>query len=133
MIVVLDSSAAVELTLNRPQRGLVESLVSNADWVTSPDIFIAETANVLWKYHRYESLPVELCEEFIDKSIQLIDHFEPGSTLYREAFLISCETNHPIYDAFYLVWTRRNNGTLVSLDKKLISIAKSKGLKTGPR
>ena len=130
MIAVLDPSAAAELILNRPQKGKIEEYVLNADLVIAPDLFIAEISNVFWKYHHFESLSSEICEELVEKSIQLIDKFESGSTLYREAFQLACETKHPVYDAFYLVLTRRNNGILVSLDKKLNAIAKSQKIKT---
>ena len=129
MIVVLDPSAAIELILNRSQKNKIEHYVLTAELVITPDIFIAEICNVFWKYHHFESLQLELCEELIEKSIQLIDQFEPGSTLYREAFQFACETKHPVYDALYMVLTRRNNGTLVSVDNKLNKIAKSKNIK----
>ncbi len=129
MIAVLDPSAAVELILNRPQKDKIEHHVLTADLVISPDLFIAEISNVFWKYHHFESLQSEFCEEFIEKSIQLIDQFEPGSTLYREAFQLACETKRPVYDAFYMVLARRNNGTLVSVDNKLKKIAKSQRIK----
>ena len=124
MIVVLDTSAAVELILNRPQKDIVESCLLKADLVTSPVLYISEIANVFWKYHQFESLKKEICEELIEKSIQLIDHYEPCSTLYLEAFHLSCETRQPLYDSLFIVLARRNNGMLVSLDKRLNASAK---------
>ena len=71
MIVVLDTSAAIELVLNRSQKDIVESYLLKADLVTSPDLFIPETTNVFWKYHQFESLQKEICEELINEKIFL--------------------------------------------------------------
>lgn len=119
MIVVLDTSAAIELVLNRSQKDIVESYLLKADLVTSPDLFIPETTNVFWKYHQFESLQKEICEELIEKTILLVDQYESCSTLYHEAFHLSCETQQPVYDSLFIVLARRNNGVLVSLDKQL--------------
>lgn len=129
MIVVLDSSGAIEFILNRPHKKSIESLLLKSDRVIAPDIYISEISSVFWKYNQFESLQKDICEELIDKTIQLIDQFESSSTLYREAFHFACETKHPIYDALYIVLARRNNGTLISLDKKLNKIAKSQRIK----
>lgn len=130
MIIVLDSSAAIEFILNRQHKKSIESSLLKSDLVTAPDIFISEVSNVFWKYHRFDSLQKKIGEELIDKSIQLIDQFESSSTLYREAFNFACTTKHPVYDTLYIILARRNNGRLISLDKKLNLLAQSQSIKT---
>jgi len=129
MIAVLDSSAAVEFILNRTGKESIESFLLTADSVIAPDIFISEISNVFWKYHKFESLRLDICEELIEKSIQLIDRFESSNELYRESFHLSCENNLTVYDSLYMVLARRNHASLLSIDKKLNEAAKSNGIK----
>jgi len=129
MIVVLDTSAAIEFILHRAHQKSVQSALMKADSVIAPDMYIPEITNVLWKYNQFESLKETICEELIEKSIQLIDHFESSLELYREAFQMACKTRHAVYDALYIVLARRNNALLLSVDKKLNDVAKSHGIK----
>jgi predicted nucleic acid-binding protein len=129
LILVLDTSGAAEFILNKPQKKNVESYLLNADLVIAPDIFICEITNVFWKYHHFESLPKKICEELIQKSLQLIDEFESSSILYREAYQFACEKKLSVYDALYIVLSRRNNGMLISMDKQLNDIARIERIK----
>lgn len=43
---------------------------------------------------------------------------------------LSCTLHHPIYDMFYLVLARRNNGRLLTLDKQLINAATKYSIET---
>ena len=123
MICVLDANAAIEVILDRPKIKLIEPFIRDSEWVLSPEIFLAEVTNVFWKYNKLGILKRDFCEEGIEKTIQLVDHLESGTALYREAFDLSCKINLPVYDAFYLVLARRNSATLLSLDEKLNSAA----------
>ena len=58
MIVVLDSSGAIEFILNRPHKKSIESLLLKSDRVIAPDIYISETSSVFWKYNQFESLNI---------------------------------------------------------------------------
>lgn len=130
MMVVLDPSAAVEISLYRPHAEAFIQLIEDALWVGSPDLFISESANVFWKYHQFEKLSIELCEKSLDRCIQLVDEFYPTKELYLEALSISFQTEHPVYDSMYLVLARRNNATLLTRDKKLHQVATNLSIKT---
>jgi len=43
MIIILDSSAAVEVVLNREYSKKFSDLLSNAEWVIAPDIFLQKS------------------------------------------------------------------------------------------
>jgi len=130
MMVVMDSSAAVEISLYRTHAEDFINFLENALWVVSPDLFISETANVFWKYHQYENFPVDLCEKSLERAIKIIDEFYPTHSLYLEALSLSLQTEHPVYDSMYLVLARRNNATLLTLDKKLYRLASKHAIKT---
>lgn len=124
MIVILDASAAANVVLNSKLANTFNTSLKKADWVIAPDLFVSEISNVFWKYHRFEKLSQSECEVFINNGIQLIDDFILATSLYKEAFSFACQTQHTVYDALYLVLTRRQNGTLASADKNLIQTAR---------
>lgn len=66
---------------------------------------------------------MEQCESGIDFSVALPDEFSDDKMLYREAFSMGCRTSKPVYDMFYLILARRNNGYLMTLDKGLADTA----------
>ncbi|MCP4754477.1 MAG: type II toxin-antitoxin system VapC family toxin [Proteobacteria bacterium] len=130
MIIVLDSSAAVEIVLGREYSRKFSDFLSDADWVVAPDVFVSEVANVFWKYFQFDDLPLETCEHCIEDSIGIVDEIADSKDLYREAFAFSCMANHPIYDTLFLILARRLNGYLLTLDNKLSKLASKHSVKT---
>ena len=124
MIAVLDASAAIEIVLQRKQSEKFTWYIGDADWVISPTLYIAEVTNVFWKYQKIADFPLLVCEKGIEQAIGLPDDFMNEKDLYREAFKLACSLNHSVYDILYLLVARRNNATLLTLDKKLIKAAK---------
>lgn len=51
MIIVLDTSAAVEIVLQRQRAIFLGKNVVQADWIIAPTLFISEVTNVFWKYY----------------------------------------------------------------------------------
>lgn len=129
MIVVLDASAAISIALQQDVSEPVMEYIKNANWVIAPDLFVSEVTNVFWKYHHFESLPLEISEIGLDNAISLVDDFISSQELYREAFSLACQTNHPVYDMMYLVCARRHNGIFLSLDTRLNKLAHEQSIK----
>ena len=129
-MVILDPSAAVEISLYRTHADDFIHFIEDALWVGAPDLFISESANVFWKYHQFEGLPIDTCEKSMERTIQLVDEFYPTKNLYLEALSVSFITEHPVYDSMYLVLARRNNATLLTRDKKLHQVASKLSIKT---
>jgi len=123
MIVVLDASAAIKTVYNQTTTKKISEIITNADWVIAPDIYISEVTNVYWKYHQFEDLPLDVSEILMNKTIRLIDDVIETGDLYQEAFSLSCQTNHPVYDSMYLVCARRHSAILASVDNKLNKLA----------
>ncbi|MFQ5710080.1 MAG: type II toxin-antitoxin system VapC family toxin [bacterium] len=129
MIYVLDASAAIGIALGRSQAAFCADLLSKADWVIAPDLFVPEVTNAFWKYHQFENLPLDVCEEMLELTMALSDDFVESSGMYKEAFALACSTHHPVYDTLYLVLARRENGMLLTLDQKLQQLAKKHSVK----
>ena len=123
MIAVLDASAAMEIVFQRDLAGKLSKVVVDADWVIAPTLFISEVTNTIWKYQKFADFPYRSCEKVLAWAQALPDDFINEMDLYREAFKLSCTLNHPVYDMLYLVVARRNNGILLTLDKKLMKAA----------
>ncbi|CAK8716081.1 PIN domain-containing protein [Candidatus Electrothrix laxa] len=124
MIAVLDASAAVEVVLQRPMAGQLNRYLSEADWVIAPTLFISEVTNVFWKYQRLTDLSLQDCERGLEQAVALPDDFIDEHDFFREAFKLSSTLGHSVYDIMYLIAARRNNAVFLTLDKKLIRIAK---------
>ena len=131
MIVVLDTSAAVEVVLQRESASRFAEILTQADLVLAPTLLITEVSNVFWKYQKFADYPQDACEKSIEHIIALADEYVSEVELYREAFSLGCMLDHPIYDMVYLVLARRNNAKLLTMDKKLISAAKKAGVVIG--
>lgn len=131
MIVVLDTSAAVEIVLQRDSAQGLAEVVRAADWVIAPTLFITEVNNVFWKYQKFADYPYPDCERDIEQAISLPDEYISEIDLYREAFKLGCTLDHPIYDMIYMVLARRNSAELLTMDKKLITAAHKAGVDSG--
>jgi len=130
MTCVMDASAAVAIVLNRPEAEPFVEMLSTADLVISPDLYISEVTNAFWKYLKFKQLSKTICEQRLNTAIQLVDDFIKSSELYEEAFSLAYNTNHPVYDAFYLVLARRRDGILLTLDNKIKSLALKHSIRT---
>ncbi|BBO86513.1 hypothetical protein DSCO28_70790 [Desulfosarcina ovata subsp. sediminis] len=130
MILILDVSAAVEIVLQRKNGEHFRHHIESAKWVLAPGLFIPEVTNVFWKYYTFGNLSIEQCEKGIDFSINLPDEYCNDKMLYREAFSLSCQSEKPTYDMFYIVLARRNSGYLMTLDKTLATIADRNAVRT---
>ncbi|MBN1221080.1 MAG: type II toxin-antitoxin system VapC family toxin [Anaerolineae bacterium] len=130
MIAVLDTSAAIEVVLNRARASRFRKILSEADWVLALDLFIPEITNIFLKYHQFERLSLDVCEDSLDRAIDLVDTFESPADLYREALALSCQTNRSVYDSMVLILARRKNAVLLTADEKLQALAKELSIKT---
>ena len=130
MIAVLDASAAIEIVMRRKSGDRLSKYVIAADWVIAPTLFISEVTNTVWKYQKLADYPYNSCGKALDQALAIPDDFINELDLYREAFKLSCTLNHPVYDMFYLVLARRNNGKLLTLDQQLITAASKYSIET---
>lgn len=123
MITILDASAAVALALNLPESLKFQQNIHNSALVLAPDLFVAEVSNAVWKYVRAGILDANQGSIVLERAVGLVDTFEPVQMLYKEAFSVSVDHLHPVYDALYLVLARRHAGVLATADKRLAGLA----------
>ena len=129
MICVLDASAAIEVFLNRPGSKELQDHLSTASLVVSPDLYCSEVSNVFWKLLKADQLSREDCESGIDTCLNLVDDLIPMSELSQEVFAAAIAYNMSAYDMYYAVTTRRYNGRLLTMDRKLREAGKKMKLR----
>jgi predicted nucleic acid-binding protein len=124
MILILDVSASIEIILKKEKKALFESHYQSAKWVIAPDLFVPEISNVLWKYYKAKVLTHEECNQYVDDGIKMVDDFIDAKELWKEALGESIKNNHSVYDMFYAVLARRNDGKLITKDDSLAKICR---------
>ena len=131
-MLTLDASAALSLVMKvqvaKDKWEKLATLVEEADCIIAPDLFVVETSNVFWKYHRFEKLPFDRATQFRSDCLSLVNKIVDCSALIDEAFHLACQAKHSVYDACYLICARRFSAPLVTFDKKLVKIADSFGV-----
>ena len=66
MIIVLDVSAAIEIILKKEKKEKFDSAFQSASWVISPDLYVSEITNVLWKYHKANIINHDDCLQYVE-------------------------------------------------------------------
>jgi len=119
MIIILDTSAAIDLLLGKGNFETYKNKIEKADTVIAPEIYLSEITNVAWKYNKIAEFTHE--ESFIlaEDGINLVDQFVSVKDLWKESLREAMNNDHPVYDCLYVVCARRNDGILLSKDRKL--------------
>jgi len=129
MIVVLDASGAMEI-IEQTDCGIdIVNTLMNAKKVLSPDLYIAEITNTIWKHRRNEKTDIEPLAEIIEDCIGFVHEFVDSTDLWRDALSLAREHNHSVYDMLYAALAKRNNAMFISMDKELCRIGEAMQLK----
>ena len=129
MILVIDASAAFALILEPIQHEDYRKEIERADTVIAPEIFISEVANVAWKYKKLAGFTHEETLTLAENGIELVDQFIPVNELWKESLREAINNDHPVYDFLYVICARRNDGILLTKDKKLRNICEKLAVK----
>lgn len=127
---VLDASAALDLAFNGESSKKIKKLLSEADIVYAPHLYIADVTNVLWKYVGRKYISESNAQTILALILQYVDMFIDLADNAIESLHEASRLNHPAYDMFYFTIARRNSALLITKDKKLSSLAKKHGVKT---
>jgi predicted nucleic acid-binding protein len=129
VIVTIDVSGAAQILLKTEKALKFKEAVDNATAVIAPDLFIPELTNTLWKYQRAKIFSEDECLQYIERGIKLIDNFVDSKDFWKEAFGEGVRNSHSIYDIYYAVIARRNDGVLITNDGDLAKICKKLSIK----
>ncbi len=128
MNIVLDVSATIPALLNEKEGQETMEMISSADSVIAPELFIAELGNVLWKYVNFAGLDKEKAQELLFLGMNSIDHFFEQSGFIAEALKLAFDNNISVYDSMYLTLCQLHDHKLLSKDAKLNQVARKLNL-----
>jgi predicted nucleic acid-binding protein len=124
MIAVVDVSAAIEILLHKEKVNKFLKALQEAVIVITPDLYVSELANTLWKHHKAKTLSKEECLLYMQQGLGMVNNFVNAKEIWEEAFSEGINNNHSVYDMFYMVAARRHSGMLVTNDSTLAAICR---------
>lgn len=130
MIIVLDTSAAIEILLQKEESDKFKKEIAEADTVIAPELYISEITNVAWKYQKIAKFLHDDCYILAEDGINLVDQFISTKELWKEALREAMNNDQTVYDCQYLVCARRNDGILLTKDQKLKKICRKLKIRT---
>lgn len=130
MIIVLDTSAAIEIILNKKESEKFKKIILEADAVIAPELYISEITNVAWKYNKISNFGHEECYSLSEDGINLIDQFIDTKILWKEALREAMNNDQSVYDCLYFICARRNDGILLTKDQKLKKLCRKLKIET---
>jgi predicted nucleic acid-binding protein len=128
---VLDASAAVRVVAGGDRAEAILRCLEGRV-VCAPSLFVAETANALWKLERAGMMAAEELDRHLSNARALVDELVDPAHLVSESLREAVALRHPVYDLLYLVLARRIDGELISLDRRLIALAGRMAVEVAP-
>jgi predicted nucleic acid-binding protein len=130
MIVILDTSAAIEIVLKREKAEAFKRILRLSERIITSELFKIEAANVLRKYYKGKYLQENECFQLLELSNKLVNDFVPISIDHIEALQEAIKLDCSAYDMLYLILARRYNAILLTCDSQLNRIAKNENILT---
>jgi predicted nucleic acid-binding protein len=124
MRVVLDTSVAANIVLQTPAAAGLIAELEQAQLVLAPTLLHSEIANTLWKQVRFGQLGHDDAIGLYHDGIALVDEFVPDHELAIQALSLAVKHQHSAYDMLFVALAQRFGCTLLTVDSKLIAIAR---------
>jgi predicted nucleic acid-binding protein len=124
----IDVCGAMEILLRKEKADKFSKALQESALIVAPDLYIAELTNTFWKYHRAKIFTKDECLRYIHDGLEYVDRFTDSRELWQEAFSEGINNSHSIYDMFYMVVARRNDGILITSDSVLAAICKDNNI-----
>ena len=119
MIYVIDASVALKWFVDEGDQNLALELTKYETQLLVPDILFAEVANVLRRKVRGSHISEAQAEEAVRILLRTFPKARPSATLLGDAFAISTQMDHSVYDVLYLICAlRMDEARLITADAK---------------
>lgn len=125
---MLDASVAakwflpgVDEPLAEEAQALLRRYASGDIEFAVPDLFWAETANILWKSVRMGRLPGNAATEALTTMLQYGFPTVPVRELAEDALAIALSTGRTAYDALYVALAVQRDASLITADERLVN------------
>jgi predicted nucleic acid-binding protein len=122
--IVVDASVGMKLFVIEPLSDAAHFLFAHITLpgtrFYTPDLFYVECTNVLWKYIRRGTMPIEDANAAVDKLCRLALRPVATASLVSDALKIARTYDVTAYDAVYAALARRENTLLITADEALV-------------
>lgn len=133
MNLVLDASVLIKFyvpeILSEKAEQLLARVERGEDALLAPDLIYPEVGNILWKKQRLKELTRSEVEEITDAIVLLPLEIEVSRPLLQLAVQISMAYGITVYDAVYLSMAKVHEATLMTADRKLVTVTAKTDLK----
>jgi predicted nucleic acid-binding protein len=120
----VDASVAIPLFIAGPLSDAAHKVFAHltikpSNRIYVPDLFYIEIANTLWKYVRWQGLPIEQAQEYLQALGRLNLQVASTANLMEAALAQATLYNITTYDACYLALAQKLTIPLITADAKL--------------
>ena len=126
---MVDASVAVQWFAREPGSEASAALVEGNQPLVAPDIMPLEVANALWKKVRHGDVPAADLQPAVTRILASDITLVPTLTLLERAVRLAVDINHSVYDCVYLVLAEERGAPLSSIDERLRTAARARGLR----
>jgi predicted nucleic acid-binding protein len=123
MRIILDTSAALCVAIRGEQSLQLMPVLEAASSVLCPQFARVEMGNALWKYIRWQGLPLDTALQHLEEASVLVDLWLDDASLMPQALALATKHEHPVYDMLYVAAALQHGGRLLTLDRKLKTLA----------
>jgi len=124
---VVDASVVMKLFVSEEQSAqsltlFRQAIQEHAGRLYAPDLLYIECANTFWKYTQRYSYPEEKARQNLRRLTLLPLKWVSVHELFAEAYDMAVQKHITAYDACYLLLSRKLSLSLITADKKLLSV-----------
>ncbi|WP_068955312.1 type II toxin-antitoxin system VapC family toxin [Pararhizobium polonicum] len=119
MIYVIDASVAMKWFVDEGDQAMAMEITRYEGRLVAPDVIFAEVANVLRRKIRLGQTTESQAKESLQILLRTFPDATPSADLLEDAFALSSQLDHSVYDVLYLVCAlRKGDASLITADKK---------------
>jgi len=128
MSLIVDASVAIKWYAQEPGSDQAVLYLSRDDLV-APDLILAEVGNAFRKRIRRGVSIRAQAEAALKRLAVDIPSLVPLPALCDAALALAIETDHPIYDCFYIALALREDAPIVTADARLAALCEAASLR----
>lgn len=118
----VDASIAVKFILNEVDSDSAYRLAASPLRLAAPDLVLLETANALWKNIRLGTATRAQADAGLIALHQIVPDLRPSGEWLTQAFALSIELDHPVYDCAYLALAIAADAPVVTADRRFLGV-----------
>lgn len=127
-MIVVDASIAAKWTFREEDSDRALAIAQRDEVLAAPSIIVAELSSVAWKRVRRGQWERSDASASVSIALGLLDVVVPAEALWEQALELAMETDHPVYDCFYLALAEREKAPLASADSRMRDLARMQGV-----